>query len=371
MHHQFHPLILVIFMLFLPRQLPAQESSETGTSGPRFIRYAGVGLHSGFIFAHNKLVQNTKGSFPWGVEADLSRQILKSPVWDECRCFPRSGLVLSYFDFGNVTLGRSFSAGIYIEPFLSVRHRVNICLKGVAGASYLSHPFDETSNPDNNSYSTYLSVYLAFGLGASVKVSEHTSVKLSAFYNHHSNGAVKEPNSGINWPAVNLHVYYALNPVPFPEKKKTPAREFLKKPWRKEIVLLASQRYTGKDNKSYYFIAGAGLNIGKQVSGMNALTAGFEAVADYSLHKRLEQDGRQGKSFIQAGILAGHEFLMGRFTFSQQLGVYVFNETPYFDAVYQRYGLTLAVSRHLGLGLNAKVHRHVAAFLDGRVVWRW
>ncbi len=371
MHHLSLSLFLTVFMLLLPRQLPAQESSATDSAGPRFIRYAGMGLHAGFIFAHNKLVQNTKGSFPRGVEADLSRQILKSPVWDECRCFPRSGLILSYFDFGNITLGRSFSAGIYIEPFLSVRHRVNISLKGVAGASYLSHPYHEIRNPDNNSYSTYLSVYLAFGLGASVHVSEHTSLKLSVFYNHHSNGAVREPNSGINWPAVNLHLYYALNPVPYPEKKKTPVREFLKKPLRKEIVILASRRYTGKDNKSYYLIAGAGLNMSKQISGMNALTAGIEAVADYSLRKRLEQDGRRGKSFVQAGILAGHEFLMGRFTFSQQLGVYVFNEMPYFDAVYQRYGLTLAVSRHVALGLNAKVHRHVAAFLDGRVVWRW
>jgi hypothetical protein len=57
----------------------------------------------------------------------------------------------------------------------------------------------------------------------------------------------------------------------------------------------------------------------------------------------------------------------GRVSFSQQLGIYYFNEYRINDDVYQRFGLTYHFNRHFFAGFNLKVHRHVADFFDLRL----
>ncbi|MBK7854556.1 MAG: acyloxyacyl hydrolase [Bacteroidetes bacterium] len=348
----------------------AQKTADTINVRTNNSMGIGAGLHYGFIFAHTKEVENTDGSKPYGIEVDFFKQLIKNPAWDECRCYPRTGLVLSYFDFDSRILGKGINAGWYVEPFFSVKHRLNISMKGVAGVSYLNKPYNTKTNPENNSYSTRVSFYLAMGLGLNFKINSTLSTKLSAYYNHSSNGAVKEPNKGINWPATTLHVYYTLRRAEFPEVKKKKLAEYRKLPVRKEAYMFASQRLLRNEN-THYFITGAGFNSGKQISGMNALTAGVEAVADYTVRKRLERDGGNENNFLQAGINLGHEFLMGKFTFSQQLGIYILEPSGYFDDVYQRYGLTYFLNKHLGAGISLKAHRQVAAFLDGRVLYRF
>ncbi|HKR06437.1 MAG TPA: acyloxyacyl hydrolase [Bacteroidia bacterium] len=349
----------------------AQQLLNDTSSRYNDIYSLGAGVHYGFIFAHVKEVENTKGSLPWGIEIDLSRQLINNPVWDECRCYPRTGLVVSYFDLDNSVLGKSINAAWYVEPFLSVHHRINLSMKGAAGLSYLTNPYNEISNPGNMSYSTHLSFYLAMGLGLNLELNDHFSAKLSAYYNHSSNGAVKEPNKGINLPVSTLHIYYALNPSLFPERQKNHGSGYRKKPVRKEVLLLATQRSLLYNENVHYLIIGAGFNASKQLSGMHALSLGIEGIADYSVRKRLQQDNKSEKSFFQAGILIGHEFLMGKFIFSQQLGVYVFKQIPYYDDVYQRYGLTYFFHKSFGAGISLKAHRHVANFLDGRIVYRF
>lgn len=363
-----YKLLLFAILIQIP-SVAISQSSGGDSIHPPYIFQTGLGFHYGFIFAHNKLVQNTKGSNPRGIEADLSRRLINNKSWNDCRCYPRNGLVISYFDFDTRVLGKAISAGAYIEPFFFPHHRINLSLKGVAGLSYLTNPYHKTRNPDNNSYSTHLSAYLALGIGFNVIINHHLSAKLSGFYNHNSNGAIKEPNSGINWPAATVHVYYAFNPVPLPVLKKSPFSFYWKKPVRTEIYLLATQRFISKEAQAHYIIIGVGFKTGKQISGINAIHAGVEVVADYAVRKQLEQEHTENGSYIQPGILIGHEFLMGKFTFSQQLGIYVVNRVPFYDPVYQRYGLNYQLSNHWALGIHVKAHRQIAAFLDGRITF--
>jgi hypothetical protein len=67
--------------------------------------------------------------------------------------------------------------------------------------------------------------------------------------------------------------------------------------------------------------------------------------------------------------LVGHEFLLGRVVFSQQFGVYFFDQFKLNDPVYQRYGLGIHVTKRLFTGFSLKSHRHVADLLELRVAW--
>jgi hypothetical protein len=72
---------------------------------------------------------------------------------------------------------------------------------------------------------------------------------------------------------------------------------------------------------------------------------------------------------VKAGVLAGHAFLLGRFVFSQRLGVYIFDQTPYYDRLYHRWGIDFRINQHIGAGINLQAHRQVADFVDFRLIY--
>ena len=80
----------------------------------------------------------------------------------------------------------------------------------------------------------------------------------------------------------------------------------------------------------------------------------------------LEQEGKDDAP-IKTGIALGHEFLLGKFLFSQQFGVYLNNPNPRHSDFYQRYGLVYRINKFFNAGINLKAHGHVANFLDFRL----
>ena len=118
--------------------------------------------------------------------------------------------------------------------------------------------------------------------------------------------------------------------------------------------------------KRYFPIPGIELKVSRQVSRINALTVGLEWLYDNAVRYYLDQSG-EDISCQKASVAIGNEFLLGRFLFSQQIGVYFFRPYKKGDDIYQRYGLVFRVTEWLSLGINLKAHRHVADFIDFRV----
>lgn len=121
----------------------AQHNLDIDSLKVKNILSIGLGSHYGFVFAHSKDVKNTKGSRPWAFEVDISQQLINNTAWKDCGCYPRTGLIISYFNLDNKVLGTSLNTAWYVEPFLSTSHRFNFSMKGVAGVSYLTNPYHE------------------------------------------------------------------------------------------------------------------------------------------------------------------------------------------------------------------------------------
>ncbi len=110
----------------------------------------GVGLQHGFIFAHSQNVQNTKGANPTGVEIYFSWQKIDTAIWKLCNCFPRRGLLLTYYDYDNGILGKSATAAFFLEPSYKLGKKTFFSIIGSTGVSYLSNPFDSIKNLPTN-----------------------------------------------------------------------------------------------------------------------------------------------------------------------------------------------------------------------------
>ncbi|MFD2516351.1 acyloxyacyl hydrolase [Salinimicrobium flavum] len=330
----------------------------------------GLGVQHGFIFAHSEEVQNTKGARPTGIEAILSWQRNDSAIFALCHCYPRQGLLLAYYDYDVGLLGKSGTAAYFLEPTYRIGNGVLFSFKGAGGFSYLNNPYDSISNPGNQSYSTHVSAYLLVGVGAWVRLSEQWWLNPSVNYQHISNGSAREPNKGINWPTAGIAVSYQPTSRPWYTGTRTTEKYWKNFSTRYDVTLLGTLRNGTNEagDRKRYLLGGLALQAGRQVGNLSMLTLGAEAYQDEELQEKLRRDGLN-TSPVKVGLLLGHEFLLGRFQFSQRLGVYLFDETPYYDRIFHRWGLQYRINRHLSAGFNLLAHRQVAEFIDFRLTY--
>jgi hypothetical protein len=208
-----HHLFFIIFYLTLVRGMDAIAQTDSlvvfnrEQNKSNFFS-AGAGLQHGFIFAHSQDVQNTKGANPTGIEAYFSWQRIDTAIWKLCNCFPRRGLLVAYYDYDNSILGKSATAAYFLEPSYRLGKKTFFSFTGAAGVSYLSNPFDSIKNFANRSYSTHISVYLRVGVGLWQRLANLWWLNASVNYQHESNGGLRQPNKGINWPTAGIIISY-------------------------------------------------------------------------------------------------------------------------------------------------------------------
>lgn len=327
------------------------------------------GFHTGFIFAHSTEVQNTAGARPQSYELAWGQWRNDSLLWNACRCTTLQALSVSYHNYDSDILGRALSASYLLEPIFRLSPRSSLSLRTVAGLAYLTHPFDAETNPANQSYSLPISAYLALGIGYWRKVNDHWQVGTHVLYQHISNGGLRQPNKGINWPTAGLTLNYSVAPritTTFARSAAVLAQDIR---WDVSAFGIAKRVGGQTDGRGLrYLVAGANVQAAKQVGRISNVTGGLEVVWDDAQGSRLRKDSSPRDPW-RISVAAGHEFVLGRFLFSQQLGVYLYQAGGYFDALYHRWGINYRFTPHWMAGVNLKAHRHVADFTDVRLAY--
>jgi hypothetical protein len=97
----------------------------------------------------------------------------------------------------------------------------------------------------------------------------------------------------------------------------------------------------------------------RRITRINALNAGIEGTADFFIKEKMKtvQNPRDYKQF---SFLAGHDFVFGKFIFSQYWGTYIY--APYYENkhFFQRYSLTFQLFEDVNMGVTLKAHAEVA-----------
>lgn len=360
LYSRFFKLLLAIFLTSGPWAF-AQNSRDSVNS----VKLIGLKLHKGSVLIHSRDLRPIEDSYPTGVEVDLAWHKGSLKAWESCLCYPKLGVALTYWDYDNrEVLGQGVTGLFYIEPVFNTRGRVNYSIRAGFGLSYQNNPFDAISNPDNLSYSTNLGFPLQLGGTAHFRLKQRWLLNTSLVYNHISNGGVRQPNKGINWPSIGVGMAYYLTDFEFKKRTKTVWRA--KGPPQKRWDITMFLAYEEPRDNLFLFSPGIEVKWSKQFARVNAYTLGGELMYDNGTGYVLESLGEEPNS-IKAGLAVGHEFLLGKFLFSQQFGAYLSNPNPEHPGVYQRYGLVFRINRTFNAGISLKAHGHVANFLDFRV----
>jgi hypothetical protein len=349
--------------------LPIIGIAQTDMETKKSPVYLGGKLHYGFIIPHYGELKEISQQNIWGFQVSASKLFINRKAWSSCNCYSRMGLAFSYFDYRNPEiLGHSYNLIYFYEPYLNFKSRFRMSLRGEIGLSYLDKTYDEQTNPKNLYYSTAISGILALSLNFNYLIKDQFQLNLGMNYNHISNGGLKMPNKGMNFPTISLGLDYIINPADLKPQEKRPGLK--SKPFHYYNRIFWSMRSVDADEDNEKAVKPMiGLEGGaiRGISNINGLLLGVELSYDGSYR---EISNRMAEDFspVVFSIHAGHVFALGRFSFTQQMAYYVFHQLPSADnSFFQRYGMFYNVGKIVSLGFSLKAHGHVAEHMDIRV----
>jgi len=370
--NQFFIFLACAISAILPFSAFAQPSDTSASEGAPFLW--GVQAHRGFILPHSTAIANVSHSNPYGLEVRGMWLRAEDRHTRKSGLVAQRGFLVNYINFDNPdVLGHSASAVALIEPLIRPGGQLYGAVQMGAGVTFLSKVYDETTNPTNLFFSTLLSFTGMVNAKLYYRLNPHCELSLGYNYNHISNGGMKLPNKGMNFPMANVGFQYHARPIKLNRPLKTD--EWKQQPRNYAYALGIGSIKTAQatpdfPTNEYTLLLGAWGVVGRQIGRLSGVSAGTEWVHDGWAREIQDRKGLD-KSAWKGAMLLGYEVLAGRTRFGIHFGAYVFNPSGDVDPVYQRYSLLYRLGDHLILGATMKTHRQVADVIDVRMGWLW
>ena len=337
--------------------------------------------HSGFIIAHSRNLVDVSNSAPYGAEFDLFWTLADERFTRRTALVARRGFALHCIDFDNPeVLGRVISLTPFVEPMIRAQDRLHGSVRLGVGFAWLNKVYDAETNPANLFFSTRLSFTGMVCANLGYRFSQRWEGRGGFNFNHISNGGMKEPNKGMNYPTWSVGAVYTPRPLAITRPVRDEA--WRREPRRSTCAMLSgtlknTAAVDGHGSERTILAGGIGL-ISWRSGRMSAISGGAEVVHDGFTRAALDR-ASDDRSAWKGALLAGPELLIGRVRFGVLVGGYVFNPSREVeiaplrktDIVYQRYQLMYRFGDHLLIAYTLKAHRHVADAFDLRVGWAW
>jgi len=350
--------------------LPAQ-GADSSARDPFVL---GARLHYGFIIPHSRDIINVAQSNPRGFEISAQWLLSNEKYTRNSGLVAKRGFVLQYIHFDNPeVLGYCINAVPFVEPMIRPWGRLYGSFQMGVGLSYLSKVYDAETNPTNLFFSFPLSFPVMLNTYLHYKWNPSWEISAGFNYNHISNGGMKLPNKGMNFPTWNAGLQYHFQPSDIRRPPKNDDWKYQGKNFAYLLAIGTLKTATATDVFPENKLCGqAGIQFmaGRRVGRMSGLSLGTEWVYDGYAREILNRQG-MSKSAWKGGLLLGHELLISRVRFNIHFGAYLYNPSGDIDPVYQRYSLYYRFGRHFLVGSSLKAHRHQADVFDLRVGWGW
>ncbi len=346
--------------------------SDTIIAQPKSQNIFAFSANTGNVLIHTDAVENIRGAKPFGFSIEVSKQQVSQASFNKSSAYARFGWQLSYYNFNTPILGNGTVINYFLQPIYKLTNRLQFSYRASIGAAYLSNPYNVETHSENQNYSSYIVPYLHIGAALGYRISNHLAVELNTNFHHLSNGNLTQPNKGLNYTTTGVSLVYnaANNFLPTYHAIKNRYWQH-QKPWIDVgIFYVPQQDYYNKWQVKRHFALGLTAQISKQVGRTNALLIGGEAYYN-SISGDVGTKFLNNNAAILAGLFIGHEFLLNRLIFSQNIGLYITPHPSYNSNMYFRLGLRYKLDSHWQIGANLKAHSDEADFFDMRFLYRF
>lgn len=326
-------------------------------------------FHYGTTLAHNSKIAAIKSKSPVALQFDFYKQKINQKNYDICSCYPQSGLTISINDYGNSNvLGQGIHLNYYVEPQFKISKNNYFLFRATAGFAFMNKPYHITENPYNFAYSIPVSGFVSLGPGWKYFINDRTSLFIILPFNHVSNGGIKDPNLGLNFPSVQFGIS---------QQKIAMERNFnksenieLNKSNRFYISTFLSSRTVQNGEKKRFLIYGVEASYVRKLTQLVSLNSAIEFYKDDALQERYRRENGSNIRRYRAGAMTGIQFDLGKIELYHRLGLYLYDPGLYNGLIFHRHGIQYLFSNKISAGVEVKAHKEVANFLDFRIKYR-
>ncbi|HLN19874.1 MAG TPA: acyloxyacyl hydrolase [Bacteroidales bacterium] len=310
-------------------------------------------VHYGFIIPHTASIEPISHTKPYGFEVSLSRLHTNYESWDVFRRYNISGIQAGYFNYQNPeVVGSSYTLTIYTEPIFFHNDKFYFSVRAGGGISWQTRIWHYEYNQANRFFSTRISMPLLLSARFNYRVAEKTYLTLAGTYNHISNGAMRVPNMGINFPTMSLGFEYYPSSFPQLDHNYVHTRT-----GRSDVRYLLFQVIGG-----FKYVwdeptvaVGGSIRYVWQLRDFYSLNAGVEFIADGGVKKYLEIHEIY-KDYKRFAVTGGQDFILGKLYFTQYLGFYLYAPYKARNLIYQKYELSMKITPGFRPGVYLKAH---------------
>jgi len=314
--------------------------------------FTGLQAHYGFIIPHTSAIEAASHSKPYGLEISFGRLSSSFESWKVFHHYNMSGIQLGYFNFQNPSVtGCAYTLTFFTEPVLSRGEKWIFSVKAGAGFSWQTKLYDYRTDSLNKFFSTHISFPIYLSARFKYRLSPRTFFTLSGNYNHISNGAMKVPNMGMNFPTLSIGVEQFFRSFPeFDEKYTSEGNSRISEHYILFQVLAGYKSVWGEPTRT----AGLSARYTWKLRTFYALNGGAEMIFDGGVRKMVEIQS-MNVDYKRFAITAGQDFFLGKISFTQYLGVYLYSPYKARQPVYQKYELAYRMKDFLA-GVYLKAH---------------
>ena len=315
----------------------------------------GVRPQYGFIIAHRPSVLYLAQQHVPAIEIFYQQKSKRENI-NQAYLFPNVGYSLLYLDFRNKKyLGKAISLDRFIDLDLS-KNKNKISVRLGAGIAYLTKAFDRIETNKNLAISTKLNIHLAVGLQY-VKQLKNFTMSGGIIYNHYSNGSFKIPNLGINVPALQLGIAYAIKKDNLPDRVE-------KIIFNKSSNVTINASFGAKESYRVYgkkFFVGSVYGMyQKNISLKSFLIGGVDLIYNSSLNARVKSEFIEPITnkfaIVQLGLNIGYGLKFNKLELLFQSGVYAISNYKLDGFIYSRLSSRYFISNKLFLLFALKSH---------------
>lgn len=387
-----HQFILFALFLLVCGINQAQTNKKNNIANKVYLK---VAYQEGYIFPTNTFLQYNNQEQEHidefrALSLAVGIQTKGRKEWQQRYGYPYWGMGIQFMDFeeNRPELGNPIVLyGFFLAPFFRKNKWAwNYQVK--LGYGFNWQAYHPTDNPNNISLGAKHSIFIELGSSLQYQMLPQLAIEIGGTLTHFSNGALKQPNFGINMLAPNISLCYKPTAISTPFIEKNYPNFKQKYEWTiatyagVKNILFDSLAITVDDQREglFYPILGLTTAIHKQISYKSKFGIGVSMSYDGGHHaqaiieeEELEEVDIPINRQLQISIYPSYELVMGKWGVIVQPGFYLYRNKHLhtLPKFYQRLGIKYHVLNHWFVAMNLRAHSfHVSDFIEWTIGYR-
>ena len=358
--------LVIIVLVIIPQCCLSNNTISFPLDSTNKGSMIGTNLISGVLMYHHKEMEILREKQVNAIEISWIFHANGDKLWHKFYHYPEYGLAYVLMDLGSPTiLGYSHGVLPFVNfPLTSFNRKLSAGFRVGSGMSYITKKYHRTENFKNSAISTHINALVSFNLEGRYLITNDLSARLGFHLTHLSNGTLKKPNAGLNYPVMSFGLAYRYRD----QKENNEYRlKFVDKQNRIQLFGYGSYKEAKGAGGPKYNVGALSLEYTRPIKTLWRFGIALDMMYDESSaflmeYKKIPYDSKW--QTVSSGVTLSTEIMLDRLSAVVHFGKYIKNPSREGGTVYQRIGLRYRFAERFWMHLALKTHWGSADYIE-------